>query len=95
MAAVRGSIVLQVAESRLSYEPDAMEKRGKQSRAEGRESGRERAGSLDYANQDGQVLSAAKAARRAPDALGEACLRTVALAWFDGEVLLTALVTER
>ena len=77
-----------------------MVKRGKQSRAEGRESGarvpgRGRAESLNYANQDGQVLSAAKAARRAPDALDEACLRTVALAWFDGEVLLTVLVTER
>ena len=45
-------------------------------------------------NQDGQVLSAAKVARRASDALGEACLRTVALAWLDGEVLLTVLVTE-
>jgi hypothetical protein len=72
-----------------------MVKRGKQSRAEGRESGRGRAETLNYANQDGQVLSAAKVARRAPDALGEACLRTVALAWFDGEVLLTVLVTER
>ena len=50
---------------------------------------------MNYANQNGKVLSAAKAARRAPDALGEACLRTVALAWFDGEVLLTVLVTER
>ena len=95
MAAVRGSIVLQVAESRLSYEPDAMVKRGKQSRAEGRESGRGRAETLNYANQHGQVLSAAQAARRAPDALEEACLRTVALAWFDGAVLLTVLVTER
>ena len=95
MAAVRGSIVLQVAESRLSYEPDAMVKRGKQSRAEGRESGRERAESLNHANQNGKAPNAVKAVRLVPDALGEACLRTVALAWFDGEVMLTVLVTER
>jgi hypothetical protein len=72
-----------------------MEKCGKQSRAEGRGLGRERAEALDYANQNGQVLSAAKAARRGCSALGEACLRTVPLVWFDDEVLLTALVTER
>ena len=72
-----------------------MVKRGEQNRAEGRGSGRGRAESLDYANQHGKVLSAVKTARRAPDALGEACLGTVALAWFHGEVLLTVLVTER
>jgi hypothetical protein len=72
-----------------------MAKRGQQSCAEGRESGRGGQESLDYANQNGSVLSAAKAVRRAPDALGEARLRTVALAWFDGEILLTVLVTER
>ena len=72
-----------------------MEKRGKQSRAEGRESGRERTESLDYTNQEGQAPNAAKAAKFAPDALGEACLRTVALVWSEGEALLAVLVTER
>lgn len=95
VAEVRGFIVLQVAESQLSYTPDAMEKHGKQSCAEGRESGRERTESLNHANPNGKAPNAVKAARLVPDALGEACLRTVALAWIDGEVLLTALVTER
>ena len=72
-----------------------MVKRGEQNRVEGRGSGRGKAESLDDANQNGKASSAARAARQAPDALGEASLRTVALAWSDGEVVLTVLVTER
>jgi hypothetical protein len=72
-----------------------MVKRGEQNRAEGRGSGREKTEALGYANQHGKASSAARAARHAPDGLGEACLGTVALAWSSGEVVLTALVTER
>jgi hypothetical protein len=70
-----------------------MVKRGEQNRAEGRGSGRERMETLGYANQNGKASSAARAARQAPDALGEACLGTVALMWSHVEVVLTVLVT--
>jgi hypothetical protein len=74
---------------------ERIERRGEQNRAEGRGPGRGRAELLGDADHEGKVSSAARAARRVPDALGEACLRTVALAWSDGAVLLTVLVTER
>ena len=50
---------------------------------------------MDHADHEWKVPSAARAARRVPDALGEACLRTVASARSHGAVLLTVLVMER
>ena len=74
---------------------EPIERCGEQNRAEGRGPGRERTELVGYADHEGKVPSAARAARRVPDALGEACLRTVASAWSHGKVLLTVLVTER
>ena len=86
-AAVRGLMV-----PRMSVSPS----RGAASKTALREGGQEERGleMLGMQTENGKVLSAAFAARRAPGAQGEACLRTVASACLTTTVLVTVLVTE-